>query len=311
MNNFFVYIFLETVSDIVPGLFNNDDVADFMVKYSTGPGFPIYYYSQTTIIDGITGKALLDSAITDSGGSHSLLGGISLSLPNQSGDYFLHFQSRCKDKFDAKDPYKFVPNADIIQQSRADTCMLRYNTSTLLMLNAINRCTEPPGNLIFSSDSISLEIQSESKAQNIANLRQPQKHPKMRIKVPPNRVFPPQPPIEINKKQSNFNEQIVRHQQQEQEKETDTTPDQVVIPESQKQKALKFREKQLADDLATRRLKFKQNRMPGFEDTDNNENINDIMNKISMMEIPRQLKDELVSLGFIFLNYEISRLHTD
>jgi hypothetical protein len=266
-----------------------------MIKYSTGPGFPIYYYSQTTIIDGLNGKALLDSAITDSGGSHSLLGGISLSLPFKSGDYFLHFQSRCKDKFDAKDPYKFVPNSDIIQQSRADTCMLRYNTSTVLMLNAINRCTEPPGNLIFSSDSVLLEIQSDKKAQNIANLRQPQKHPKMRIKVPPNRVFQPQPPIEINKKQSNFNEQFVRRQQQE--KQTDTTPDQVVIPENQKQKALKFREK-LAEDLATRRLQFKDNRMTGFEESENNENINDIMNKFSMMEIPRELKDELVSKNF-------------
>lgn len=266
-----------------------------MIKYSTGPGFPIYYYSQTSIIDGTTGKALLDSAITDSGGSHSILGGISISLPYQSGDYFLHFQSRCKDKFDAKDPYKFVPNSDIIQQSRADTCMLRYNTSTVLMLSTINRCSEPPGSLIFSSDSISLELQSDTKAQNTANLQQPQKHPKMRIKVPQNRVFQPQPPIEINKKQSNFNEQFVRHQQQQPQKLPEKNPSLVVIPESQKQKALKFREKQLADDLVTRRLKFKENQMSGFEEAENNENINDIMNKISMMELPRELKDELVS----------------
>lgn len=266
-----------------------------MIKYSTGPGFPIYYYSQTTIIDGISGKAFLDSAITDSGGSHSLLGGISLSLPYQSGDYFLHFQSKCKGKFDSKDSYKFVPNSDIIQQSRADTCMLRYNTSTVLILNAINRCTEPPGNLIFSSDNISLEIQSDSKTQNFVNLRQPQKHPKMRIKIPPNRVFQPQPPIEINKKQSNFNEQFMRQQKHQQEKQIETAPNQIVVSEGQKQKALKFREKQLADDLASRRLKFKENRMNGFEDTENNENINDIMSKISMMDIPGELKNELVS----------------
>ncbi len=68
----------------------------------------------------------------------------------------------------------------------------------------------------------------------------------------------------------------------------------VVIPESQKQKALKFREKQLAEDLASRRQKFKENQMSNFDESENNENINEIMNKISMMELPRELKDELV-----------------
>lgn len=41
----------ETVSSIVPGFYNHDNVTDFMVKYSTGPGFPIYYYSQVSILD--------------------------------------------------------------------------------------------------------------------------------------------------------------------------------------------------------------------------------------------------------------------
>lgn len=40
----------ETVSSIVPGLFNNDNITDFLVKYSTGPGFPIYYYSQVSVL---------------------------------------------------------------------------------------------------------------------------------------------------------------------------------------------------------------------------------------------------------------------
>lgn len=41
----------ETVSSIVPGLYNHDNVTDFMVKYSTGPGFPIYYYSQVSFTE--------------------------------------------------------------------------------------------------------------------------------------------------------------------------------------------------------------------------------------------------------------------
>lgn len=36
----------ESVSSLVPGNYDNDNVTDVMVKYSTGPGFPIYYYSQ-------------------------------------------------------------------------------------------------------------------------------------------------------------------------------------------------------------------------------------------------------------------------
>jgi len=102
-------------------------------------------------LDGVTGKSFLDAKITDSGGAHSLLGGVSIAQ-NYGGDWFLHFQSYCRDKYEnAKDPYKFVPDSDIIQQSRADICMLRYNTSTILKLNAISRHVEPPGNVIFSS----------------------------------------------------------------------------------------------------------------------------------------------------------------
>jgi hypothetical protein len=45
----YVFPSSETVSSIVPGLYNHDNVTDFMIKYSTGPGFPIYYYSQVSI----------------------------------------------------------------------------------------------------------------------------------------------------------------------------------------------------------------------------------------------------------------------
>lgn len=73
---------------------------------------------QTTILNGINGESFLDNKITDSGGAHSLLGGISIAQ-TYGGDLFLHFQSHCRDKYEnAKDPYKFVPDSDIIQQSR-------------------------------------------------------------------------------------------------------------------------------------------------------------------------------------------------
>lgn len=138
----------------------------------------------------------------------------------------------------------------------------------------------------------------------MSNIRQPLKHPKMRIKQPQNRY---QQPIEVNKKQSNIN---VEHQQVIQQQPVKTPEiipkvrneqSQIVINEGQKQKALKFREKQLNQEVTSRREKMRENGGPvmeGFEDVENGGNFNEIMNKISMMDLPRQYKmnpDEIVS----------------
>lgn len=79
-----------------------------MVKYNTGPGFPIYYYSQTMIINGSSGQPFLDNSVKDSGGSNSLLGGLSISQTG-GGDFFLHWQLQCRDKFETTEEYQFVP----------------------------------------------------------------------------------------------------------------------------------------------------------------------------------------------------------
>lgn len=125
----------------------------------------------------------------------------------------------------------------------------------------------------------------------------------MRIKQPQNR-YQPQPPIEVNKKQSNIN---VQHKPMEQKPSSPEVipkirqqPSQVIINEGQKKKALKFRENQLSQDVAQRRDKMRDGGavMEGFEDPDNTGNFNDIMNKISMMDLPRQYKlnpEEIVS----------------
>lgn len=74
-----------------------------------------------------------------------------------------------------------VKDSDIIQQARADTCMLRYNTSTILKLNAISRHIEPPGAIIFSTDDLVLQLnQSEMKKLDTVS---PIKHPKMLKKL--------------------------------------------------------------------------------------------------------------------------------
>ncbi|XP_036332525.1 uncharacterized protein LOC118743867 [Rhagoletis pomonella] len=177
----------ESVSTIVPGHFNHDNVTDFMVKYNTGPGFPVYYYSQTTILDGRNGKPLLDAMMTDSGGSNSLLGGVSVSQ-TFGGDFYLHWQMQCRNKYDAKDAYEFIPDSDIILQSRADTCRLRYNTSTVLKLYAIARHIEPPGAVIFSTDDIDVHLNHTQRPQYAKqNSKSPLKHPKLLKKLLANR----------------------------------------------------------------------------------------------------------------------------
>ncbi|KAH8312555.1 hypothetical protein KR044_011370, partial [Drosophila immigrans] len=175
----------ECVSAIVPGHFNRDNVTDFMVKYNTGPGFPVYYYSQTTILDGNNGQPLLNAMMTDAGGASSLLGGVSISQ-SFGGDFFLHWQLQCRNKPNARDAYEFVPDSDIILQARADTCRLRYNESTVLKLYAIARHIEPPGAVLFSTDD--LEVQLNRTQRPAATGKQsPLKHPKLLKKLLANR----------------------------------------------------------------------------------------------------------------------------
>ncbi|KAH8273187.1 hypothetical protein KR018_011466 [Drosophila ironensis] len=171
----------ECVSAIVPGHFDHDNVTDFMVKYNTGPGFPVYYYSQTTILDGRTGKPLLDSMMTDAGGANSLLGGVSISQ-SFGGDFFLHWQLQCRNRMDARDAYEFVPDSDIILQARADTCRLRYNESTVLKLYGIARHIEPPGAVLFSTDDLEVQL-NRTLRPAAAGKKSPLKHPKLLKKL--------------------------------------------------------------------------------------------------------------------------------
>lgn len=196
----------ESISSIIPGHYNHDNVTDFMVKYNCGPGFPIYYYSQTQVINGKDGTALLDKMINDSGGSNSLLGGLSISQA-YGGDFYLHWQTQCRGKNDSKEPYQFVPgkqfpfhqntisaemyifclctaDSNVMAQSRADTCMLRYNASTVLQLHAISRHIQSPGVLIVSTDDLLLQLnQTELKQLERQMAVSPLKHPKMQKKI--------------------------------------------------------------------------------------------------------------------------------
>lgn len=69
-------------------------------------------------------------------------------------------------------------------QSRADTCMLRYNASTVLQLHAMSRHIQPPGVLIVSTDDLLLQLnQTELKQLERQMAVSPLKHPKMQKKI--------------------------------------------------------------------------------------------------------------------------------
>lgn len=150
------------------------------------------------------------------------------------------------------------------------------------------------------------------------NVKQPLKHPKMRIKQPPNR-YQPQPPIEVNKKQSNLQVNTQREpvKMMKQKPPVEVIPQQrnqapiAVVNDGTKRKAIKFREKQLSQDVASRREKMRENGEPvveGFEDVESNGNYNELMNKIAMMELPRQYKlnpDEIVSGRSLFESHRM------
>lgn len=179
----YTFVNSESISSIVPGYYNSDNVTDFMVKYSYGPGYPIYYYSQTQIINGKNGSAILERMINDAGGANSLLGGISISQ-TFGGDLFLHWQTHCRGQLDVNEPYQFIPDSDTYLQARADACMLRYNASTVLKLYAITRHIQPPGAIIFSTDDLLLQLnQTELKRLQNQIAVSPLKHPKLSKQV--------------------------------------------------------------------------------------------------------------------------------
>lgn len=74
-----------------------------------------------------------------------------------------------------------VSDTNILLQSRADTCMLRYNRSTVLKLYATSRHIQPPGTLIFSTDDLLLRLNETDgmRPSQTQSVLSPLKHPKL------------------------------------------------------------------------------------------------------------------------------------
>ncbi|PSN30859.1 hypothetical protein C0J52_21219 [Blattella germanica] len=141
----------ETFSAPTPAYFNDDNIPDFLVKYQDGPGFPVYYSSQTTVLNGKTGVPLIEKPVMDTMGSQ--MGGITLSMEGLGNDFILFWIADCLQHEGPTKPYSFLPGTPIQVQSRADVCQLLYNSSLTTKFAAFSQHIEPPGIIIYSSES--------------------------------------------------------------------------------------------------------------------------------------------------------------
>lgn len=141
----------ETLSVPTPGFFNNDNVTDFMIKYQTGDGYPIYYYSQTYIIDGKTGKPIHPMPLIDTVGSE--MSGLTLNMQHRGFDYFLYWMEDCLGNEGKKDTFKFIDDISPKDQANVDMCRLRFNSSKVIKLFALNEFEQPPGFQLYNSEN--------------------------------------------------------------------------------------------------------------------------------------------------------------
>ncbi|XP_075750065.1 uncharacterized protein LOC119172507 isoform X2 [Rhipicephalus microplus] len=145
----------ESYSTPAVGYFNEDRTPDFMVSYQTGPGFPLYVSSQTTVLDGRTGRPLLPHPV------HSALGAqaspLAISMPGVGHDVFLYWLSDCHgDRSSVREHKEFALAAgtSVFLRSRADFCRLRFGSRLYTRLYALWSNAEPPGALLYDSDEM-------------------------------------------------------------------------------------------------------------------------------------------------------------
>ncbi|XP_053207045.1 uncharacterized protein LOC128391220 isoform X2 [Panonychus citri] len=148
----------ETYSSPTVGYFNADRVPDFFVSYQFGPGFPIYYYSQANVLDGLTGKPLLSQPISMLVGTQS--SPLTIST-NGANDIFLFWLSTCDNVNQSVtnlEPFKVLPGTTVHQASRADFCSIRFNSTLYTQLIGLT----PNGSNVIYDSRLNKQLESVS-----------------------------------------------------------------------------------------------------------------------------------------------------
>ncbi|XP_071958463.1 uncharacterized protein [Antedon mediterranea] len=139
----------ETYATPAPGFFNDDDVPDFLVIFNHGPTFPVYYYSEVTVLDGKTGEPLIQPFIRHSGSIQS--SPLTVSIEGTGQDMFLYFASDCLNHEGKSTKFSFTKSTFQSSKSRADFCKVRFNTSSYSRLYAMSYSTGSPGSIVYNS----------------------------------------------------------------------------------------------------------------------------------------------------------------
>ncbi|XP_041373917.1 uncharacterized protein LOC121386932 [Gigantopelta aegis] len=146
----------ESYNTPAAGYYNDDDVPDFMVKFSHGPGFPVYYDSQTTVLDGRTGTPLITPFIRDTVGTQS--SPLTISMEGYGNDVFLHWVADCEQHEGEGGEFTFVKGTNVHEQSRSDFCHLRFKTNGFSKMFATGRNFRSPGVAVYySGDRVEVE----------------------------------------------------------------------------------------------------------------------------------------------------------
>ena len=104
---------------------------------------------QLTVIDGKSGKPLISPAWKSSGAANP--SPISISMEGVGNDLFLYWIADCVGHEGEGGVFEFVQGTNVHEQSRADTCKLRYGTQGFSKFSVMNRKTGFPGKKIYHS----------------------------------------------------------------------------------------------------------------------------------------------------------------
>ncbi|XP_072049659.1 LOW QUALITY PROTEIN: uncharacterized protein [Amphiura filiformis] len=132
------------------GFYNDDDIPDFVIQSNVGPGYPIYYNSEVTILDGRNGKPLLVSPIKSAGTVQS--SPLTISTEGSGNDAFLYFKLYCQGHEEDDTRYKLGSEQRTESVSWMDFCFERFGSKeTYTKMYALNQHMQPPGEAIYSS----------------------------------------------------------------------------------------------------------------------------------------------------------------
>lgn len=94
-------------------------------------------------MDGKTGQPIYKNSTKDSLGSYA--DSVTVSMEGYGNDLFLTWLVYC-DGFEANpSKFQFLTGTTVKQEYTADICRLRFNTSTVANLFALNEFNQPPG----------------------------------------------------------------------------------------------------------------------------------------------------------------------